>query len=291
MISETLRVPWTGLLLMTAVVLVGAAAIGVVAALVGGFVFLVVLFPILMGLAGGWLLAWAVRRGKVHQVWPAALAAVVMGVLIYCIYNAGDYLRFRRDIHEAITMEYGPQDQADIDLFIELVLEQETGQGGYPGYLLLNAQDGVTLTRTYSANGIVLRGFWYWVLFAVELGLVVFCIAEAAMKQARRPFCAACDRWYDREETLGFLPGEREEAFLTLVDEQNYHGLSENLADEAALPRLAVISQTCSECQTAPARVTLRRQSLNYKKRLVEKDVKTLDLEPSAYHALARGMF
>ena len=290
MTPETSRIPLLGLLWMAAVVLIGAAVIGAAAALVGGFIFLVVVFPIFMGVAGGWMLAWAIRKGKVRSALTAVLAAVLMGVLMYGIYNAGDFLRFRRDVTEAITMEYGPQDQADIDLFIEMVLEDETGLSGFPGYLLLNAKDGVTLSRTYGSDGIVLNGVWYWLLFAVELGLIIYFAAQAAVKQARQPFCAVCDRWYSASQFLGFAAVEKEAELLAGVEQHSYHPMGDVLQGDAALPRVAVLAQTCGQCLASPARLTLRRQSLNYKKQLVQKDIKVVDVDPLQFNDLVRRL-
>ena len=67
---------------------------------------------------------------------------------------------------------------------------------GFFGFLQLEAQQGISITRNSASSGIEFKGVWYWVYTAVEFAIVLFVIAGIAWAAAIEPFNEAQQQWY-----------------------------------------------------------------------------------------------
>lgn len=80
--------------------LIGGIVIGGCIAILGRVFYLIIVFPLLMGLAGGVLAAANVLRFNIKQYWTAALIGLAVGALIYGSYRYIDYLLFVRQLSD-----------------------------------------------------------------------------------------------------------------------------------------------------------------------------------------------
>lgn len=200
-------VPGVGML-VSALVLIGAA-LGFVAHWVSQYIYLILLFPALIGLALGFVGQRMVRTGHVRNPLIGGLAGLLGGVLAMGMMHYFDYETFKKEV-EALQPEIRalaqmtPQQRAQVlreDLTVkqrqelEMVLKA-VKVASFFQYMDLEAQRGVELKKTGSSVGGINLGYWgsytYWI---IEV-LIVAGITLAMVKEAcRQPYCTGCDQW------------------------------------------------------------------------------------------------
>src|SRR4029450_7700197 len=97
------RVPFGGLIALILGTIIGSLVVGGIVFAVSHFIYLIVLFPLIMGFVGGGSLAWTRTRRKVRSPILAALFGLVMGVGIIGVYRFAEYyIDFRNEITTTI---------------------------------------------------------------------------------------------------------------------------------------------------------------------------------------------
>src|SRR5689334_7839184 len=74
------RVPFAGLILLLLGTIIGSLAVGGLVFAVSHLIYLFVLFPLFMGLIGGGILAFVVKRAKVRSPILAGLFGLIQGI-------------------------------------------------------------------------------------------------------------------------------------------------------------------------------------------------------------------
>lgn len=173
--------------------------VGVVEGLVAHYLIsLLILFPLALGLAVGAVAGWRVAAGKIRAPAIAAVAALCGGLVGQLTVDRMEYEFFR---FEAAAKIQAREPQADAEAVIQAYLVQETGNGGWVGFMQLQAQNGISLKRG-GGKGLKLTGIGCYVLWGIELLLAAGVAALMASSRAREPFCEHCRRWYDLDESL-----------------------------------------------------------------------------------------
>jgi len=268
------QVPLTGMLLLAAAAIFGGAAIGVAVHFAGKLVYLIIVFPLLMGIAAGFLLAQAIKLGKVRNPTIAVLFAVLAAVMVYGSYWAAEYFGFRADIRTYINEEYGPQDQADIDAFIDEVLIEETTMPGFTGFFRLSSMEGVTLSRvgSGSGDGINLGEVGSYIYYLIELIIILVAALGPARRAARQPFCETCEVWYGKEQYLGSFPLDQTAGVIGLLENGQFSDLGGRIGP-MLLPGLSLFTRVCETCRATNTHVALKRITVNRKG---QKEIKVL---------------
>jgi hypothetical protein len=152
-------------ILIAGSLVVGIAA-GVVESIVGQWLHLLIVFPLLAGLAVGAFAAWLVARRRIRAPLAAAVVAGLGGLTTQLAYHVTDYVRFRAELEETVRKSGHTADEA---------LEAATGSPGFTGYMIFRAEQGVTIKRAgqSSDGGTKVSGVGTFILWGVEVLLAL----------------------------------------------------------------------------------------------------------------------
>jgi hypothetical protein len=285
------KVPSAGFTWLTVTALIGGVAIGGATALVSRLFYLIVLFPILMGTGGGFLQAYAVNRGKVRNPMIAGAFAILTGLVIYGSLNASYYLAFRQEATAELKKSTGQSDDALIDKILdENLLQQETGSTGFLGFLKYSAKQGVGITR--GSSKIELKNEWAWGYWAIELAAICGITAFMAFAAAKEPFCENSDEWYLPMESVGSVPNEESENFLSLIKNENFvkAGALIDPQKQSPAPNLVVHLQRSPGDRLNDLVLTATRTSLDNKGNVSSSEVIKGMISPSQYAQLEQAV-
>jgi len=160
-------------------------------------IYLGFLFPLVMGFAGGAVVKAAVKEGRVRNPLLAAAFGLIAGILMFAAMHAVQYFSFRAEFRNYIVEEYGPLSQSElsqVDELIDLYLVEETQVSGFWGYMLLRAEDGVSIGRVSSSSRFNLGPFLSWIYWLAEIAVAAGIAAYGGWQAAGKPFCEACDQ-------------------------------------------------------------------------------------------------
>jgi hypothetical protein len=142
--------------------IVGAIVIGAFVAFLGQAVYLIIIFPLLMGIAGGIFSLANVLRFDIQRRSIAILIGIGLGALIYISYRYSDYLLFIRTLSSAKSLAFFD-------------------------YLRLSAALGTTVGAGVSALRVPFGETATWVYWLVEALLVIGLSAYIAQMAASKP--------------------------------------------------------------------------------------------------------
>jgi hypothetical protein len=250
------EIPLSGALTLFLVLLLVAPLLGGVVALVSyHFMYLIILFPICMGWAGGYALAQGVRWGKVRDAVIAATFGVLLGLSIYVCYRYVEYRLLRNEVRaefvKEMEAEFGVSDAAIADEFFDEILLEETGKSGFLGVILLDAQEGMSIAPArYSSDsaGLNIGTPLTWVYWLFEIVAIAGIAAFMAHDAAQQPFCARHDRWYAKEKSLGGVGPGRVQHALDLLEQGDHASFSRELKQNAPVPGIEFFIERCVGC-------------------------------------------
>ena len=188
---------------------------GVVTAIIAGGVlyvirrytgiYLFILFPGFAGIAIMTVLSKAIKFGKIRNGAIATLLGVISVFALIGTYHYSLYqLQFKDVFRQSLIDRNTPVTDASVDKFGDQFLESQTGEIGFPGYLQLQSQLGITFIS--SEPKVVLSGVGYWVFKAFEYGVVVLITVFWSWIAAIEPFSEANQQWYGPEQVILFAP-------------------------------------------------------------------------------------
>jgi hypothetical protein len=214
------KVPSASYLKILLGAIVGGSAVGGFTHLISQLFYLIVLFPLGMGLAGVAVVSIIVTGGKVRNPLVASFAGLLTGFSIYGSMNYFDYLKFQNTAKSEILKEAETKPElkeVDPAVVIDGVLQSETNSTGFVGFVKYRAKQGVSIGRVGSSGGnIGETGTWiYWLL---ELGLIQAIIVYTAFTGAKEPFCESSNDWYKSAENVGNVDAGTASNFLELVN-------------------------------------------------------------------------
>jgi hypothetical protein len=237
------RIPFGGLIGLILATIIGSLVIGGLVFAVSHLIYLIVLFPIIMGALGGGLLALVVKSGKVRSPIIAGLFGLILGVGIIGVYRFAEYyIDFRNEV-TAVVREEGGDDisQEEIDQFIDETLEAEVGSPGFIGYIRYSATLGTTITRTSSE--VTLDENATWVYWGVELLIVALFCAGLAFNAARQPFNEDVGEWYPDPFYVGTINWKSRKEFLDEVKNGDTNEVFKMIAQNTHAARNPVIEK------------------------------------------------
>jgi hypothetical protein len=200
------KIPFLGLVLLFLSATGGAITIGALAFGVSKAAYLVLLFPLLMGLAGGCLNLWAIGQGKIRNPWIATISGLLTGLVIYGVFLYGGYLLYRS---EKIGWAEGasPIEKAEVVADLDRSIIDNTGYPGFFGYLHQQSKNGLVIVGKKNSDTppIVVKDRGVWLNWVVEL--LTICGITTLMSRWRvsAPFSEMTDRWFNRADRLGTI--------------------------------------------------------------------------------------
>jgi len=281
------RFSFGGFIGLILVSLLGGAAIGGLAFAVSHLIYLIVLFPIVMGAIGGGLLVLVVKGGKVRSPILVFLFSILIGVvMIGTMHFLGYYIDFRNEFHNAVVENGGGISAEEEAAFLDEILEEETGDKGFIGYMKLSAQEGFTITRGSSET--MIQGNGAWVYWGAELIGVIIIAAVIAVGAARQPFNEEVGEWYPIGLIAGNVAWDSRKAFRKLLKNADYNEAAKLVNPGAGtMPYLALVVQGTPSAPQSDVVLSLKEIRLNRGK-TIEATVMTGVLSPSEVRTLLR---
>ncbi len=214
------KIPFWGLALLFLCATGGAITIGALAFGVSKAAYLVLLFPLLMGLAGGGLNLWAIGRGKIRNPWMATISGLVTGLVIYGVFLYGGYLLYRS---EKIGWAEGasPTERAEVAADLDRSIVDNTGHPGFLGYLHQQSKSGVVIVGKKHGDSppIIVKDRGVWLNWAIELLLICGITTLMSRWRVSAPFSEIANRWFNRADRLGTIAKKDIDKARSILDE------------------------------------------------------------------------
>ena len=238
----TSEAPITGILIAILMMFIGAPLLGGIVAYVGQFIYLIFGFPIIAGVASGFIMAQGIRWGKIRDSVIAATLGLLIGLCTYGSYRCIEYLIVRNDVQTSIMKEFadsedGPIDSATAAVLFDYILLEETGQTGFIGFVLLEAKEGMSISRRGTGPSLNVGTTLTWVYWLIEAFIYAGVPAAVALKEADKPFCKYHNRWY-KKKRLGSIEKARAEEMMSLLAAHNYVKFRQALRSQVPVPRI-----------------------------------------------------
>jgi hypothetical protein len=235
--------PTRGIQLLLLAAILGGILTGGIFSFISRFIYLIVLFPAVMGGTVGFTNAIAVKTGKVRNPILSGAIAVLAGLIAYGSLNFGQYLYFRQTEAAEITKLSGIKSSSEIDGIIDSLLQEKTQATGFVGYIKSTAQDGINITRRGRDSGITLNEtftYAYWLLEIAIIGGIAFTLASNA---AQEPFCEEAQDWYGDPTSLASVELKHQDQFIKALNNQDYEQAGTWLKPEGEIehPRLDLL--------------------------------------------------
>lgn len=258
---------------------------GMLMAIIGSFCYLAFIFPLIMGFGGKTMVDDVVNRRWIRTNRQKVLGAVLMVLAMFATLHYGRYLavqvRMYYEVSESLTDTSDQENFALAKIFVDSALEEETGHTGFIGYMLLQAQTGISIGRFYSESRLTLSSMLAWLYWILEIGIVLWIVLGLKTGLKRGPRCEACGSRFSPEKHLGGTSPANEARLLALLEGNDLAGLGEMLEQDTGLPSLEVYMQGCDACGRSTSRITVRRASLGARGALQFSDISTLTLPPA----------
>jgi hypothetical protein len=228
------RIPLAGYFAMSVAAIVGGAAIGGLTHLISQLFYLVILFPIGMGLGGLMVMAIAITSGKVRNPWVAGIFGLLTGFSIYGAMNYAKYTQFQDSMRSEIKQDVSLKD-ANPDLVISEFLKSETNSDGVVGFIKYRAKQGVSIGKI-GRNGGNIGEVGTWIYWSIELLIIQLIIVLGSIGIAKNPFCESSNEWYKDEEKIGSVPADAASNFLELVNGSRFAEAGALIEDITEIP-------------------------------------------------------
>ena len=180
----------------------------IAAAIVGGILFaidhyigfyLIIMFPVVAGFIVSFVLTMGITAGKIRNGAVAFLIGAICGLATMGMYHFLNYqIGFKTDVKNAISQPGSSVTDQDEQLSEAAFLKQEVKQTGFTGFLMYQAKQGITITRSTSSSGLTLSNGWAWGYFGIEVLIVAFIAGGGASSTANDPFDERSNAWYGK---------------------------------------------------------------------------------------------
>ena len=219
------------------VLLVAAIGSGIAAGVIEGYVSqwlsLVILFPLLIGLAAGGVAAWLIRAKNVRAPGLALVIGSVGGVCGALAVLVVRYLLVRAEVGEEL---------------------------GFFEWYEMAAEVGTTLSR-HGSGGAAITGIGYHLFTAVNVLISAGVGGWTARAAANEPFCEHCKHWYDADEVIFSSSGEKDAIKQTTTWLENGEMARAILESPSETDKRALLFQVnrCATCQTSDPILALKQ--------------------------------
>jgi hypothetical protein len=237
--------PANGIQLLLLSSIGGAVVGGAVLGFIAQFVYLILLFPAVLGGAVGFAASIGVKSGKVRNPAIAGAVALLAGVVSYGSMNYVQYLTFRQSFAKEMISESLATEQ-NSDKAIDDFLQQEVKNSGFIGYMQFSAKQGVQISRSGRSSGIKLDQTFTLIYWLIELAIIEGLAVWLATSAAKEPFCEQSQDWYGEAEPFASADLADQDRLVEALNSDNYVQAGTMLKDigEIAPPYLSLSMQT-----------------------------------------------
>lgn len=278
-------VPFEGLLMLIVFTLIGGLLLGSAAFVVSQVVYLIILFPLGVGFGCGAIIATAVKWEKVRSPRIAGLFGLAIGLLVYGRYWVWEYQMFRSELDYTVRLDmlanFGEFDPERVDESVDLIMVNEVGHGGFLGYVLIRAREGVPIGQAVSSTSLKLGETLAWLYWLIEAGIILGVAAFFAAGKARLPFCETHERWYRPPKAVGRVnPGQAKKA-ITLLQAGKMAELRQLLATTPFTPAVEFTIRKCNDCQASNPVITVSVLPRIFKGKIKTKQLLAQTISPA----------
>lgn len=250
------RVGPVGIVMTLAFALLAGGAAGIAFHFIGRLIYLVLVFPLVWGLAIGMAVAAGVRMGKCRNGAFGVGAGLLAAVVSFGLFQVLENMHVRSTVLKAASK--GQAEPLGSDVYDEF-LQQKHGGTGFRAQLSARADMGMNISRRGRGGDgkPLISGAGMYVYWFVELGIIALVCGATSVSAAHQAFCEKCEEWYGDTEVGGIVAGRVDEAQRALISK-----------DFEKLPPLIVRTnpggvlkvEKCPKCTESP--VVVRLQSV-----------------------------
>jgi len=268
--------------------------IGVITSIVSNLIYLVFLFPIVIGFLGAMSINRTVNKAKIWKTSQGILRGVFMALVIYGAYHYSNYLTFRLQMillmNTEISEATGESSTEVANIFTDYALKEETGYSGFIGYMMFTAARGLSIGKMFRASDVNIGPVLTWLYWLVEFGVIAWITSGAGKIASREPFCEHCNTWYGKEKHIGGVSIQISTQVVQLIDKRDFSELGKILQKDAELPSLEVYVRSCETCQTSDAFLALNKISFGQNGNIQHQSVSKTLICPSNKLTLMREL-
>jgi hypothetical protein len=294
-----------GVALLTVTAIVTGAVTGAIASFISQWFYLVLIFPIAIGLAVAAAAGWAIKIGHVRNSLIAGAVGLLSGLMAMFVMHYCDFARFKSEVRANLEKQ-PPQVAEMISQLPELVATRDKQPPDIqqmidelkkdpeafrvlmvhdlPSYVDFSAHVGVSLKSTHSIGdkdkGLNLGYYGSYIYWGVEVLIVAVFTYFLASLAAAEPYCTTCNTWKKKQQ-LGSLQPPVETA-VDALKQGELARLQENRPMPGTGP-LLVIADVCPNCAAnSPIDVKLVHSTRNKKNEEKTKTVAHVTLPGAA---------
>ncbi len=247
---------------ITLLVIVYDVMAGFVISVFSQLIYIVFLFPLVMGINSGKLIADVIHRTKVRKtsqlIFFSLLSAVtIYGAFHYCRY-VGLQVRTSLEMFPGLSQATEGKNLRLAKAFLDYALEEETGYSGFAGYMLYRAGEGLSIGRLFRSSSLNLGPILTWLYWIMEFGIILWITLHKGQKMMSTAFCKSCGNWYGKERHLGGTALVNETCLLDLIKQKDFIELGKLMDKNAELPSLEVYFQGCEVCNRSHSHLIVR---------------------------------
>lgn len=237
------RLPLGGVFLLVSGSVIIGIGIGVLAYWISTILYLIVVFPLFVGLAGIVVIAKLGPRTKVHHPLFTTFIGLLTGVCITGGFYGTPYFVTRHDLVTDAQRKYDLDTQTASAAF-DAWLVEETGSKGFWGYMKLRAIEGEDYTNSFgfqampvSTISFTLKSTWAWIYWIFETLLFCLPVTWMGFEAGKNAFSESANDWYDGQgKQLGAIPFTCKDELLALCQKGDLTGVCDLLVKEGDIP-------------------------------------------------------
>ncbi|MCA9264764.1 MAG: hypothetical protein KDA60_12980, partial [Planctomycetales bacterium] len=209
-----------GLTLSTAVGVSVACVIGLLFGVLGQYFYVILAFPVLIGLAVGGTQVFAIKKTKTRSVFASGAAGLAAGTVAVVSMHYVDFVVFQRAMatneqHEQMLQEAldETEDNEERQILTQMLTDYRNDADVIAAknattllsYVDYAAKEGVELTASRHGTTPINLGYaGTYIYWGIEALIIAAITATMARKRSAEPFCQTCDEWCVERE-LGSL--------------------------------------------------------------------------------------
>ncbi|MEP7137672.1 MAG: hypothetical protein ABI904_22330 [Chloroflexota bacterium] len=267
----------------------GGIIAGLTFGIIGSFVYLIFIFPVIMGVVGGRIITENVKYTKTRNVSVVMFSSILTAIVLYVAFH---YMRYMGLWVATALQAFGDFSDKSLKagrVVVEYALKKETGRSGFIGYMFYKAQQGVSIGRIFSSSKLNLGPIFTWVYWLIEVGVIGFITFNTSKQILKKPFCENCNSWYTEKKHIGGIPVTKEAEILNSIRLKDFGGVGTILEENSESPSLEFYIQSCKSCDKSKSFLSMTQtRFLNGK--LVFKEVSETTLKPSEKKLLVEGI-
>jgi hypothetical protein len=194
--------PLGGTLLLVLTSVVAGSIIGVVAYVISNFVYLLIVFPLAVGIITSLIYNKLLLKFRVRNAIVTGFLGIIIGLLIGLVNYGIPFVKLRQDfIIDAMTEYHVTATEADNGL--NRLLVEKTGSGGFVGYMKIYIKEGNEYTHYFVLNQIPIEAFNFNLrstsfLLYILLELILYAVPSVwiGFSVGKQPFNHSARDWY-----------------------------------------------------------------------------------------------